>query len=697
MYWDEKNNEWSDFGCVLASYENGTGVATCQCNHTTKFSTFIEFRTRNWTTIMQHNETNASLLGSFIHYELYVQYMEIAFGFIFASLSILVLLLLVIYRKHQPVSSRLIAPYLGMTALLIESILVSILQRALSLSSGTSNDPSQDNSRNDSNIIVALVENISLIVVNTLNLTAILSYFIQVVRFQFMKALSHKMLLNSKRNVKSMLRHIRWLRFLTSRWLFILIIAFSVIGNLVFWTLWVILRRLDIISSQVFTTVTSLSYMFIILGYSVFICFVIVIDFIRTCQQSNISFQNPSTQVENNVSTPQHDTLTKSISFKRTVSLSRVKSESTIQSHQTHVTSACPLKNTELSVQQRSFLRKLFHLDTPLYFRAEMMLYLVCFLFMMVQLGIGFASQFYENHLFKVFTSDGGSLDSEEEFKMHNNVMVMSLLILKIFSLLSEICYTICYIAIFGGFSLFVLFKYKLKSSKMSHSSTNKQHMNTTSTTIGDFATSKTNTEEYLFEESEVLSLIRDDLGFRLFEEFSEREFSLENLYFYLELYSNQNIILGQEIHELPSFLEQLNVNYIASTAPYEVNLPSQAKQMFYDLKEFVERLKMNTLIWNEMNNSTPSSTLNSDDVLQVDSLREQDTKDQPISDQVKELREQLIVCFDRLVNEVFVNLGDTFYRFIQTPEYKFYMESINIKKTVSKQTNMAWIEPSIV
>ncbi|KAG2379439.1 hypothetical protein C9374_006556 [Naegleria lovaniensis] len=730
MYWDERRNEWNDFGCELAHYDERTGVATCQCNHTTKFSTFMEFRTKNWTTVFPNhphtNYTSPSLMNSFIHYEFYVQYVEMGLGAIYTVISLIVLLFLVIFRKHQPVSSRLIAPYLGMVALVIESVLVSIVQRAISVSMITTTNTSNHSRNDDPNAFswpftLALVENISLILVNTLNLTAILSYFIQVVRFQFMKALSHKMFLNSQRKLNSMMRHIRWLRFLTSRSLFILLISISIVGNLCFWTLWVVLRRLNFISSELFTTVTSLSYMFIIMGYSIIICIVICIDFSWTSRQSTYSQDSRTLQ---NLDTNNNNTsLTKYPSFKRpAASLSRVKSESTINDNNSSSNHVSSRRLNQFSQQQRGFLRKLFHLDTPLYFRAEMMLYLVCFLFMMVQLGIGFATQYFENRLFVIFDGKDEqvtqlasasfqitSLPSFPENGNRGNNAITILFILKIIGVLSEIGYTLSYIAIFGGFSLFVLLKFKVKSQHLSqHANTTKKHLSTqTSTMIGD-VTSKTIEEELLFEDSEVLSLITDDLGFHFFEEFSEREFSLENLYFYMELYLNQNIISGQELHELPSFIEQLHVNFIASSAPYEVNLPSQAKKMFIDLRANIESLKAMKIIScsNSLNDQVgmQSSMMNQEiSVTKNDlPLQSEKTTDLPNNmmnehHELKELREQLISCFDRLVQEVFVNLGDTFYRFIQTPEYKFYMESTKIKKIVAKQTNMAWIEPNNV
>jgi hypothetical protein len=85
MYWDEIENRWSNNGCQLYRVIDNKTIQ-CACTHTTMFSTFIE----------QKSIAIPSLY-----------YAQISFGILYTILSCLILTCLIIFRKEQPILSRL--------------------------------------------------------------------------------------------------------------------------------------------------------------------------------------------------------------------------------------------------------------------------------------------------------------------------------------------------------------------------------------------------------------------------------------------------------------------------------------------------------------------------------------------------------------------------------------------------------------
>ncbi|EFC38054.1 predicted protein [Naegleria gruberi] len=117
-YWDESALAWSSRGCYLKGYNLTSQEILCSCSHTTMFTTFVE---QNTSTIPASvKETVAAFY-----------YGQIALGIFYFLTSIVILCLLIIFKNEQPISSRLITPYLGMIALIVESLLVYITQRAM--------------------------------------------------------------------------------------------------------------------------------------------------------------------------------------------------------------------------------------------------------------------------------------------------------------------------------------------------------------------------------------------------------------------------------------------------------------------------------------------------------------------------------------------------------------------------------------
>nr|CAG4716360.1 unnamed protein product [Naegleria fowleri] len=178
-YWDEVNRIWSSNGCQYAGFDSATSMITCQCSHTTKFSTFLEI---NVTAIIENSDgvTLSNIISLFSA--------QIAFGSFFILCCITIFILLIILHKHQPVKSRLVTPYLGILALFIESVLIYVTHRSLIVSKLTGTI-----SNIDENSDASYFNHIATIIVNTLNLTAIFSYLLQVTRIQFMQYLYRKL------------------------------------------------------------------------------------------------------------------------------------------------------------------------------------------------------------------------------------------------------------------------------------------------------------------------------------------------------------------------------------------------------------------------------------------------------------------------------------------------------------------------
>ncbi|EFC39371.1 predicted protein [Naegleria gruberi] len=76
-------------------------------------------------------------------------------------------------------------------------------------------------------------------------------------------------------------------------------------------------------------------------------------------------------------------------------------------------------------------------------------------------------------------------------------------------------------------------------------------------------------------------NILKNEDLFNLFREYSEKEFSLENIEFY-------SVMLKLKVQKVVSEkeLDEIDDTFIKNYSKYEVNLPSSCKREFYKLKE---------------------------------------------------------------------------------------------------------------
>jgi len=563
-YWDETLNLWSSFGCSLGGIINGQ--ASCLCTHTTKFSTFLEYKQQNLTQAEIYSVAN-------------VYYAQIAFGALFTIISITVLILLVIFRKKQPVASRLGTPYLGMIALLIESVLIYIIQRGVLLDQLLgSNKQMWESELTAANYI----GNITTIIVNTLNLTAIFSYVIQVVRFQMMKNLYE---LLSTRDDKKRNKQMRGIRWATSTISFVTSIVIFTLINLAYWILWVVLVRVNVITSETYTNIVSISYTVIIFLFSVMITLITVYDFISSSKRERM------------------------LQIRRSKILSSMTN--LIESKQEK-------KGKEKLYAPLINLKKwMSEMDGPLYFRIEMLLYILCFVFMIIQQIIGLSSL---------------------QYRFKDESTFQKALLLDGISFIFEVLYTFTYILVFGGYPLLIMANFKIRTW---------------------WKTRKSENEEVTVYESntEMNVTLEDEKGYRLFEEYCEKEFSTENLLLYVFLKENTAITSGSDIAGLSHFLLVLHENYIKDNAPSEVNIPAETKKLFRALMQVAQQQKGTEL---EEKNS------------------------------VSEFKKQIQKTFENLFLHISMNLEDTFSRFVFSPIYEEHLKTREIRQDIIRQANIS-------
>ncbi|EFC46548.1 hypothetical protein NAEGRDRAFT_79129 [Naegleria gruberi] len=595
-YWDESSQLWSSKGCSFKSVNLQSKTIECSCVHTTMFTTFIEQNS----TFISNLKDQVSALYS----------VQIAFGIIYASVATVILIGLIAFRKEQPVSSRLMTPYFGMVALIAESVLIYIIQRSILADQLLNSSPSVWETGDTAANIIA---NVVAIVVNTLNLTAILSYVIQVTRFQLMKYL-YQILSSSRGNEQKSEHTINVIRFLTAPSLSNSILSAFAGVNVIYWLLWVILRRTNAIEPATYTYIVSISYTVCILVFSVLITIVAVLDFIGSTKKHLDMNTKRRTAMDHLVENP-------SSSFKKD-------------------------KKKFVGNPAKIFRDWLITLDGPLYFRMEMILYIICFIFLVLNQGIGLSSLPYRYE----------SVDSFRKALLSDGI-----------SFIFEVLYVVSYIFVFGGYALIITLKYKYQKWKYQQA-------------LKAAATEPQNEEIWIDEA--VDEILSSQEGTSLFETFCVKEFSCENLYLYQDLHANKEIIDGNNFKDLPRFMSFVFHNYVKVGAPSEVNLPSSSRNSFL----FLFRSAL-----------SQKETFSSSQQIKLDSnlLRDFEAVEKEIHTEnipIVELNATNIKdCFENLDRNVLINIGDTFSRFVYTPEYKIFKKAKELQNAMIQKANIVY------
>ncbi|KAG2373697.1 hypothetical protein C9374_011786, partial [Naegleria lovaniensis] len=579
-FWNETTLLWDNNGCKLFSFNNITGKITCECSHTTLFSAFVE---QNSTSLSGEQRTQVSSL--FIT--------QIIFGCLYMIISLTLFCILLVFRKEQPITSRVWTPFIGTIALFVNSSLLLVIQRSVLLA-GQNNMTFQqveetpqsstvqwENGDLTSNIIANIVTIIS----NTLTLTAVAAYLYQVIRYQLLKYFYEKMHLKFEKEKVALIKVVKY--FISPKTMAVILVSFG-IGNMVYWTLLVILIRCSVISRLTYTHVVSISYTCLIIIMGIGICGVVLLDFIM----SKMSSKKNSDRVD----IPISSTIGKK-DFKTNV-------EKVLK----------PLHN---------FIHWLVVLDSPLFFRVEMLLFMIYFVCLVCSQIIGLSG-----------------LSFRAANNSNNPNILKNILTNDAISLIFEVLYIIVYLFVFGGYSLVVVLVNKIKKFKK----------------IGP----KGN-EENVFRNNEMMNVLRHTEGKKLFANYCKKEFSLENYQLWTDLEHHEDIVKNQPLKNVKDFISLLYRKYIEPNAVSEVNIPSECRKQFIAM---LQKLSTNN------DNTSIELTTNASNDANLE-------------------RENVKKCLDNLLEQIVLNLEDTFSRFYFSADYEYFSNIMKKQQEMMIQSNL--------
>ena len=307
--------------------------------------------------------------------------------------------------------------------------------------------------------------------------------------------------------------------------------------NILYWTLWVVLRRVATMTSisnpNTYLSIVSISYSVVILSCSAVIAFILLFDFIPSLTREVNSQRTILSAQQQPKQQPKHGEMT---------SLHKDSS-----SHQTPK----KIKKNPFIIQNlKSPFRPLWNMDRPLFFRMEMMLYLIMFVFLIIQEGLG---------LYVMNSRSNG-----DENSLMNNIFTQM-------QFLFEILYSLSYLMVFGGFACGVTLYYRIQKRR-------KQRNHSEAHDGNNGRRHDMNSSE---DENDLLNLLADERASELFERFCAKEFSVENLYAWKYLHRCKEKLFGQDLAIITEIVLTLNDLYIQSGSDYELNIPSSLKSQF--------------------------------------------------------------------------------------------------------------------
>ncbi|EFC37047.1 predicted protein [Naegleria gruberi] len=639
-YLDEVANLWKSDGCSLIGSDSSN--AYCACTHTTMFSTFLERTTTTTITPGKPLDSNTALLLA-----------QIAFGVVFSIISLVGLVFISINRNKQPIKSRFVTPYLGLSALLIECVLAFIVQRSVLVANLYETD---SNAKKNNDYAANILANIVTIIVNTINLTAILSYLIQVSRFQILKYLYHIMRSRSDQEMAKQIKHVRRI---SSNKLFATILSIFAVLNVIYWTVLVILLRTGVLTAEIYTYIVSISYSAIIILLGICISSVILFD--------GISYMSIEKKRRNLID----------------AAMSRIMGNLGSENGQktTREFFLVRLKNWFTS------------LDGPLYFRAEMICFLISFFFLLANQIIGLSTLSLRN------------LSNSSQTAITNISIDTSLIVTDSLIFAFEILYAIWYVLVFGGLASFIFTKMNIRALLEGKLNSKKKQNQGNQVALEESS-----------ELGEDMKRVFDDQdGYNLFEVYCIKEMASENLYLFKELQSSVSLTRSATISvpDLYDLLTNVRKVYIASGATCEVNISAKCRKEFEAFYFRVERMKKSEIheIFNSNSSTPPKSANNKKYVLTSWIHKSPRETHHSISsetalvngppspkstDSIDTLKEgemltsrQVTEGIETLKQEVIINLGDTFSRFIFTKEYKLLQQTSLQKTQLLETTNL--------
>jgi hypothetical protein len=191
------------------------------------------------------------------------------------AVCLIILFLLVVLRNTQPVSSRFIAPFIGISAIIIDSVLNGIIRNALLLGLDTSDDTKTIN----------ILSYVIMLTANPLMILAMVIYLWQHIRYILLQNIYSLM---AGRDPKFAQIH-RVFRLFTSKILYTIIAIVFTIVTLVFFTIFVIIAEVFKIDTRRKNTIIAEVVVFgslvLFLGAMIFIA--LVTDIILALKRLN--------------------------------------------------------------------------------------------------------------------------------------------------------------------------------------------------------------------------------------------------------------------------------------------------------------------------------------------------------------------------------------------------------------------------
>ncbi|KAL9658012.1 hypothetical protein ABK040_012252 [Willaertia magna] len=525
-YYNETLKEWRSDGCKstgISILNDSSIVMNCECDHTTSFLTFLEFSSKS-------NETSIS---------------QLVLSSIYLALIILIFIGLLTFRKDPIIKSRFLTPYIGLSAIFVDNLFSGIISNAIFQQTKIFTTSTTISSAD-------ILGNVALIISTMMTLIAIEIYLIESIRYLLIRYLYELLNENPKLERKFLLK------IFTSKLIYIISCLIIGIPVIIYFVIFVILRRFNIISALTFSSITSITYFLLIILFSIVILTVYLID---------IYFTKRYKQYSNELS---------EMMMKQR------------ESSNTSITPTSPFKENNKKLirnnenYQNIFKNFFIHNDTLL-FRSEACIFLFGLIFFIISFCIGFSL-----------------LTKEDSQKGQLSEVILAFDLIR----------TILWIALFGGYSVCVLIYKRCKSKK-----------------------DKTQIKDVKKDNDELSYILKQPEIFSLFKQYAKQEFSLENIYAFVDLeYIKELRDNKNQLDTIWNELERFKIKYLESNATMELNVS-------FELKKRVN------LFMNER-------------------------KD--VNGLIEEIESALVI-----------NLGDTYSRFIETEEYLLIEKTSELKEQI--------------
>ncbi|KAL9644628.1 hypothetical protein ABK040_015367 [Willaertia magna] len=273
-YFNEEAQEWRTDGCKSTGYSivNGFIVMNCECDHTTSFLTFLEFSSKS-------NNTSVA---------------QIVLSSIYLIIIILIFIGLLVFRKEPIVKSRFLTPYIGLLALFIDNLFSGIISNAIF-------QQTKIYSTSTTQSAADILGNVAVIISTMMTLIAIGTYLIEIIRYLLVRYLYELLNENPKIEKKPLLK------LFTSKLIYIISCFTIGIPVIIYFVIFVILRRFDVISAIAFSSITTITFFVLIILFSVVIFTVFGIDIYFTTKYKQFTNEltemmkkNVTTETDNN-------------------------------------------------------------------------------------------------------------------------------------------------------------------------------------------------------------------------------------------------------------------------------------------------------------------------------------------------------------------------------------------------------------